>query len=96
MTDLKDFLGDNPPPTRKEADLILLHGTQQIAKDAGSLYLRARSYLFYIIVRCLGGFPKSADIYTGCGISNWWATDERDPFYRICQIHDALYVKIKR
>ena len=33
------------------------------------------------------------DNYSGCGISQIWATDERDPFYDICLMHDAAYEK---
>lgn len=86
---------DDDSNRRKEADLILLASTKQIARDKGSFYLTLRAYLFFVMARCLGGFPKSADTYTGCGISNWWATDESDPFFKACQAHDAAYVKIK-
>lgn len=33
------------------------------------------------------------DDYTGCGISTIWATDERDPFWEACQVHDGFYSK---
>ncbi len=31
------------------------------------------------------------DEFTGCGISDVWATDESDPFYKPCIDHDSIY-----
>lgn len=35
------------------------------------------------------------DSYDGCGISKIWATDENDPFYYSCKLHDRLYTGTK-
>ncbi len=80
--------------TRKEIDQNFLAHMLRIA--GSNIFLKMRAYLYYFIVRSIGGVSYSPDTFDGCGISFIWATGPEDVFYHACQLHDRSYVGLKK